>query len=425
MSLATLSPNPSASRSTTAHTQLGPILVATDGTTAADAAVRAAAQLVARSGSAVHVLAVLEPTPIVATEYGILLPPTETEVARRDVLERRVRAQLREVVGGDSEWTLELLTGDPAAVIARTASELDARVIVLGLGHHDLLDRLFGGETALHALRRSHCPVFAVPQNFTHLPTRIAIAADFSATSLAAGQAALRLLPGLSVVYLAHVAPRLDMQPEAYAAWLSEYGGGMEQAFAKMRAELEIPAGVSVETMALTGKPSRALLEFAKAAHLDAIVTGSRGAGFVDRLLVGSTATALVRGAACAVLAVPAPLGKAPEVWGPSTEVGEADWATRLQDFTKRNAGRPALLEVDDPEYGAQAVHHGYPFLGAAYDHHDHRVEIMLGEQNSTRHFTRGIGDVHSVDLLLDALGRDAVLRIAHGSGQTILTLVR
>jgi len=49
----------------------------------------------------------------------------------------------------------------------------------------------------------------------------------------------------------------------------------------------------------------------------------------------------------------------------------------------------------------------------------------MLGEQDSTRHFTRGISGVTSVDLLKDADGRDAVLRIAHGSGQTILTLVR
>ena len=401
----------------------GPVVVATDGTTAADAAVRATAQFVARTGAPVLVLAVLEPAPIVATEYGIMLPPTETEAARQDALMQRVRAQVREIVGAGATWPVELKVGDPATLIARTAHDVDARMIVLGLGHHDLLDRMFGGETALHALRMARSPVMMVPQAFQHLPTRIAIATDFSEGSLAAARAALALLPAVGVVYLAHVAPRLELQPEAYAAWINEYGTGVEPAFARLRAELDLPAGVTVETITLTGKPSRALLDFAKAAHLDAIVTGSRGAGLIDRILVGSTATALVRGSQCTLLAVPTPMAVTAST--PGAEVPEPDWARRLDEFTRRNAGRPARLEVDDPEIGAQSQQHGYPFLGAAYDHHDRRIEIMLGEQESTRHFTRGIADVRSVDIVTDAAGHDTVLRIAHGSGQTILTLVR
>lgn len=425
MSTATATPATGMTAATETRTRLGPILVATDGTTSADAAVRAGGQLALRTGNAVHVLAVLEPAPIVAADYGILLPPIETEQARQDALEGRVRAQVRELVGPDNAWTIEIRHGDPASVIAHAGTELDARLIVLGLGHHDLLDRLFGGETALHALRIGHAPVLAVPRTFQHLPARIAIATDFSNASLAAGKAAIDMLPGLTMVYLAHVAPRLELQPEAYAAWINEYGTGVEPAFSRMRAELGLPRGVTVETITLTGKPSKALLEFAKAAHLDAIVTGSRGAGLIDRILVGSTATSLIRGAHCAVFAVPTAIGSEVPANRRDVEVPRADWTNRLEEFTRRNAGRQAILEVDDPEIGAQAQQRGYPFLGAAYDHHDGRIEIMLGEQNSTRHLTRGISDVRSVDLLQDSLGRDAVLRIAHGSGQTILTLVR
>lgn len=421
---ATVLPGTELARDGTLVAPAGPVLVATDGTTSADAAIRAAAQYVARSATPVVVLAVLPPAPIVAADYGILLPPIETEQVRRDALEQRVRAQLREIVGPQCTWRVEFRTGDPASRIAAAATEYQAQVIVLGLGHHDLLDRLFGGETALHALRMSHVPVLAVPQGFKAMPARVAIATDFSPASLHAARTAVQLFaPWLSMVYIAHTAPRLELQPEAYAAWMTQYGSGVEPAFQRFVASLQLPPGVTVETITLNGKPSRAILEFGRAAHVDAIVTGSRGAGLIDRLLVGSTATGIVRGAQCTVLAVPqfASAGAGEHLEHVATE----DWARVLSEFTRRNAGRSARLEVDDPDYGAQAQHHGYPFLGAAWDHHDQRVEIMMGEQDSTQHFTRGVSDVRSVDLLRDAQGRDVVLRIAHGSGQTILTLVR
>ena len=407
-------------------TRTGPVLVATDGTDSAHSALTMAVRLADRSGAAVTVLAVLEPLPLVAADYGLVLPPPETDDARRESLRERVLAQVAEVVGRQPDWEVLVRDGDPASVIARVARERDARVAVLGLGHHDLLDRMFGGETALHALRLARTPVLAVAPGVTAQPTRLAIALDFSEASVTAARAALALFPSVSAVFLLHVAPRLELQPEAYAAWMTDYSGGLEAAFAKVRAQLELPAGATVETMTLTGRPTRALLDFARAAHVDLLVTGSRGAGLVDRILVGSTATGLIRGAHCSVLAVPASLAPRTAVPGPASALAQADWAAALQGFSARNAGRLATLEVDDPEIGAQAQQHDYPFQGASYDHHDRRIEIMLGDQAvPTRHLTRGIADVRHVDLLPDAKGRDHVLRIAHGSGQTILTLVR
>jgi nucleotide-binding universal stress UspA family protein len=191
----------------------------------------------------------------------------------------RVREQVTETVGPHPKWEVQVRDGDPAAVIARTAREQGARLIVAGIGHHDLLDRMFGGETALHTLRLSRVPVFAVAPKFVALPQRVAIAIDFSEPSIVAAQTALKLLPSATMVYLVHVAPRLELQPEAYAAWMSDYSEGVEPAFERVRARLEIPAGVTIETMTLTGKPTKSLLEFAKSAHIDAIITGSRGGG--------------------------------------------------------------------------------------------------------------------------------------------------
>lgn len=407
---------------------MGPILVATDGTSSADIALRAAAQMADATRSLVTVLAVLEPLPIVAADYGLLLPPMEPDDDRRQALRERVSARVREMAGERPDWTTTILDGDPPSTIARVAREIRARVIVVGIGHHNLLSRLFGGETALHTLRLSRAPLFAVSQDFEHLPGRIAIAIDFSAPSLMAAKTALALWRDLSMVYLVHVAPRPELQSDTLADIIAEPGDLAEPAFNRLHDELAIPPGVTVETVTLTGKPARALLDFARSSNVGAIVTGSRGSGLIDRLIVGSTATALIRGASCSVLVVPS-LGRSHfEAGVDATQhhLAKETWAEALALFTRRNAGRVASLDVDDPEFGAQAQQHGYPFMGAAYDHHDQRIELMLGDmESSSRHLTRGIGDVHAIDLLQDGEGHDRVLRISHGSGHTTLTLSR
>jgi nucleotide-binding universal stress UspA family protein len=366
---------------------------------------------------------------LIAGDYGMLIPPIDSLDSRRAALLKRVRTQVAQLGREASEWTVELREGDPPATIARTARELKARLIVVGLGHHDLLDRLFGGETGLHALRLARTPVLAVPPTFDHLPRRVAVATDFSHASVQAARKALQLIDTAAIVYLVHVAPRLELQPEAFAAWMAVFGEGVGPAFDRVKAELGLPDSITLETVTLSGKPSREILDFVKSTQVDLIVTGSRGAGLVDRILVGSTATGVFRGAQCAVLAVPAVTTERTEAWphsGRQVTMPHADWAAELEAFTKRNVGRLASLEVDDPELGAQAQEHDYPFLGAAWDHHDEMVEIMLGDfEGPGRHLTRGIGGVDAIDVVRDDHGRDHILRIAHGSGQTILSFSR
>jgi len=99
------------------------------------------------------------------------------------------------------------------------------------------------------------------------------------------------------------------------------------------------------------------------------------------------------------------------------------EWAAELDDFTRRNFGRRGVLEVDDPEIGAQAQEFDYPLLGATFDTHDQRADLMFGEPGATsRHLSREITNVTSIDVLRDDRGRDMAIRIAHGTGQTLLT---
>lgn len=426
MSQTALSTGPN--RTTGPVPQRGPIVVATDGSPGAAGALHAAAELASSGSEPAIVVAVTEPLPVVVADYGVTMQPLGWSNERRKALHDAVKTQLDEVVGNDHGWRIETHEGHPATIITRVARERGARGLVVGLGHHDLVKRLMGGEIALQVLRMSRLPVLAVPHDVRHVPKRIAIACDFGDGSLQAGRAALDIFPALTVIYVVHVAPRLDIQPEALLAGIGS-AEDLAPAFEKFIGSLEVPRGITVETMTLNGKPWRAILDFAQSAHLDAVVSGSRGGGFLDRIMVGSTATSLIRGAECAVLGVPTAYRRrnvtltTPE--GVVTEPPESgSWSELLETFTKRNAGRTVSLEVDDPEFGAQCQVSGYPFLGASYDHNDHRIELMLGELGEPeRHLSRGISDVRAVDVLRDAEGRDLALRVAHGDGQTLLMI--
>lgn len=407
----------------------GPIVVATDGSPGAVGALRAAMELSAVDHAAVIAVAVTAPTPVVIGDYGIAMPPLDTSEVRRHALQRDVGAQIADLFGRDHDWRIETPEGDPASVIARIARDRGARAIVAGLGHHDLMSRLMGDEVALQLLRLSRQPVLAVPADFRFLPKRIALACDFGDGSLRAGRAALELFPAIAMLYVVHVAPELDVQPEALMSGITA-AADLGPAFEKFIDALGVPRGIAIESITLTGKPSRALLDFVQSAHLDAVVTGSRGGGFLDRIMVGSTATSLIRGAPCTVLGVPTSYRQRVVTVAQGTEMIPAEvsagWGELLETFTQRNAGRTVSLEVDDPEFGAQCQVSGYPFLGASWDHNDRRVELMLGELGEAeRHLSRGITEVHAIDVLRDTEGRDLALRVAHGAGQTLLLIER
>lgn len=413
-----------------AHTAA--ILVATDGSERSDAALAAAHRL-AHTLGAVEVLSVLEPMPIISPEAQLPIA-AELEEERREDRIAAVHAQLQRVTGSDRSWPVDIGEGVPAALIVRRARELQAKVIVVGLGRHRIVDRLFGSEMALQVLRMATVPVLCVaPTGLAGKPRRILAAVDFSDMSVDALRAAIPLFGDKASLDLVHVVSR-DQATGVWEQWQEIYAKALKDSFEKLRQELELPAGTTVQVETFTGDPAGELLQAAETDQADLIVTGSHGHGFLSRMLLGSVATGIIRGAKCSVLAVPRAdllLGEHGGMTGTELaslpqRVALRDWAVRLEEFTKRNAGRRVTVEVDDPELGAQAQEHDYPLLGVAYDHRDARVEIMLGELGyDGRHLTRSIGDVSSIDVLTDDQDRDLALRVQHGAGQTLLTLTR
>lgn len=407
----------------------GPVLIATDGRAAAGGAVALGARAAARTGVAPVVAAVLEPIATYGAELLVALPP-EFDAGRRADTREAVRAQLAELAGPDAAaWPLETEVGPPAHTIAELAAARDASMIVLGIGKHSPFDRLFGTETALRVLRNTDRVVLAVPADVIALPTRAVAAVDFTPASVRAAEAAIALLAEDGTLVLAHVKPKVNAAQPLLADWDRAYGARVEELFGRLEALLaEQRPDVRLLRHVAVGDPAEQLLAAVATQEAQLVATGTHGAGFVERMLVGSVATAILRRATCAVLACqePAP-GEVARIerrlLGAAESTDAAGWAVMLADFAMRNAGRRTRLEVDDPAIGAQVTERGFALLGAAYDRRDGRVELMLGDpEHNRRHVTRSIPRATAVAVLCDDAGRDRALRVEHGQGQTLLT---
>jgi nucleotide-binding universal stress UspA family protein len=410
----------------------GPLLLATDGSEASDAAFAVAKQLVGERGADARVLAVVEPLPVIARDVELPDWVKELNATRHEELGTRARQQLAAI--GSPEWEIEIREGAPAVEIARAARERRAALVVIGIGRHTLRDRLFGDETALQLLRISDVPVFAVTPGATGLPRRVILATDFSEASVRALRGALSLLAEDATVYLTHVVPRFAHLSGIWAAMQQSYVDSLAAEFERVRARLEAPATMTVESITLKGVPARELIDFAEASQADLIVCGSHGQGMISRLLLGSVATYVVRGSPCPVLIFPerrssgTRAGKAVEQpavhrEAQTMEIPRDKWPEVLKAFTAHNSARHCRIEVADPSIGARAQVVDYPLLGVAFDRHDQRVEVMVGEHDGAHHVTRGITGVTGLSLLVDEHGRDRMLQITHGDGQTMIWL--
>ncbi|OYR43280.1 MULTISPECIES: universal stress protein [unclassified Halorubrum] len=79
--------------------------------------------------------------------------------------------------------------------------------------------------------------------------------------------------------------------------------GDAEEAVAAVE-ELAEETVVDVETAVVEGSPSREIIRYAEGNGCDLVVMGTHGRGGIDRLLLGSVAEKVVRGAAVPVLTV-------------------------------------------------------------------------------------------------------------------------
>ncbi|MBI4444973.1 MAG: universal stress protein [Acidobacteria bacterium] len=133
----------------------------------------------------------------------------------------------------------------------------------------------------------------------------VVVGVDFSDASLIAVETALELdSGGATTVYLVHV-----LEDTPLVLDLAGVTPSLEQELgpeALERLKTLVPAklreGLTVKTEVVSGSPPHALAEYAKRVEADLIVVGTHGRKGLTRVLLGSTAEALLREAPCKVL---------------------------------------------------------------------------------------------------------------------------
>ena len=296
-----------ARRARTAGSQRAPrrrFLLATAGDAESRGALRFTAALCDNfADSAVLALGVSIPFPHnISTMLALKQATTIDEESRDEVLDA-VRRAIADVPGSE-RWETMALVGTPAEEVNRIAERWGATMLILGLGRHNRLDRVFGSETAVEVMRHACLPVVAVPSTVRGLPERALVAMDFTDASTAAAMLAAELVPRHGLLYVAHVCAFAGAPAEP-GDLIDLYREGARSRLDAVVQKIRRHADCAIESVLLEGEPADALLKLAKREHCGLIALGGHEQGLVDRILLGSIRTKVIRGASCSVLIAP------------------------------------------------------------------------------------------------------------------------
>lgn len=281
------------------------LLIPTDGSSGADAAVMAARALAEREGLSAELLTVFERSPSYDVPLATGMSSLELDLIAKQTLWQDIEAQRRRIDPAGERWPVTFEEGDASRVIAGVARDRLDPLIVMGLGHHGMIERMVGRELALDVVRQGAAPVLAVHPEMPRLPRYALAALDFSSASIEAARVALYLLGGSGTLYLAFVRPATAVPLAEPAPWEVPSEQMLRVLFGEVRRSLGAPVGVALEPVVLHGDPTRALLSFAAEQGVELMAAGTHGYTMVERMLMGSVSTRLLRSADCSVVIAP------------------------------------------------------------------------------------------------------------------------
>jgi len=276
------------------------IVVATDLSHVAEAALGAAVQLARRDDAQVHVLHVRSPVQgVVSTTLGIDDPASEL------LGDRALRAWIRGAGYEEEVSVMRVITGggDAAPHILDYAHDEGADLIVMAQPAHHDVEVPFLGSEAYRVLREASCHVLITQEGRKALSIKRILApvdlSDHSAAALSyAGDMAARLGAGLTV-YMA-------LEPLALPPYLplknieKDNAAYAETALKRFVTDADLP--VQHQRVVERGTPHRCITEYARDQAIDLIVMGRAGLGRIERLFLGSVTERVARTAPCAIL---------------------------------------------------------------------------------------------------------------------------
>ncbi len=292
------------------------VLVAVDFSKNSLAAVRTAARLARRLGQplvAVHCVVAADE---VAFWRHLIDTPEQASARMREVAEARLRERINEVLRTDElpnklVYQVELRGADEGIVAAARAHDVD--LIVLGTTGLGAVERMVMGSTAERVIRTSHLPVLAVapsaPDDHFHTVlapvdltdhSRVVLggAIDFARAELA------RLLVMHAFALPTATMALLDLQPPAETIDAFEQRKWRE--FDGFLADFDF-TGIDLARLLRISTPAAAIRSVVADEQVDLVCMGTHARRGMQRLLLGSTASKLVRRPPCSIMVLPGP----------------------------------------------------------------------------------------------------------------------
>jgi nucleotide-binding universal stress UspA family protein len=295
------------------------LLVPLDGSSIAEQALPVAAAIAHRSGTTVHLATVVQQLP--------LFPGGGEEPVPDPGLEQELRDQMTEYLKSTAEAlgtthgvevTYALLDGAPAQALADHVRAKRIGLIVMTTHGHSGITRFWLGSVADRLLRWVKMPLLLLR------PTHGALQTEFRHTlvaldGLSEGERVLEpaialgsLGPDARFTLVQVVEPpvalitRMAMRPAKMRPHWRELQENCARSYLERVGKTMRARGLSVSTQMISaGGIGEQILGLAHAIGADLIVVGTHGARGVERMLLGSVADKVIRGATQAVLVVP------------------------------------------------------------------------------------------------------------------------
>ncbi len=285
-------------------TQAKAIVVGVESVRNQDRVLRPAVELAGRLGVPLHVVHgyVLSDPLLDAYARSGYLGEGALENFGRDIQTALVE-QVRNVTTRADVYP-RAVAGPPVPAVLQVAEEVDAGMIIVGSSRHGTFPLSLLGSTIRMLIRRSPVPVLMMRPDVPVVPRKILAATDLSDQSAEALKAGLRLgrAGGEDFeVRLLMVIHKSLLQLPLEQRLLDEVAGRELEEFADRVA----PGFARMTRMVRKGDPVAEILAEAESWGADLVVMGTHSRRGVDRLLLGSVAEAIVRGAPSNVLVVP------------------------------------------------------------------------------------------------------------------------
>lgn len=283
------------------------VLVATDGSSAADRAIGLASSMDWPIGTDIRVVSVIEPLPpVTAAEWAGPIAtiedsyPPEADTFADSILENACHA----FAHTRAEVSSEALRGRAATRILERARELEADLIIVGSRGHGTIASMVLGSVGAEVADLADCPVLVAraPQL-----TRLVLGVDESEFSRLA-EAIVAQWP-----IFANVGVEVTHVAQTSLPWTVGLGQGVYEPPAIGPEEHEAVSGATRRLgeagrralgRMVIGEPAAGLLQAAKDARADLIVVGTHGRTGLGRAVFGSVARNVMLHAPCSVLVV-------------------------------------------------------------------------------------------------------------------------